>query len=381
MSIARRQDIKGSYISYFSNLVKSHGGINLAQGVPGFDPPSGLLTILGNIKAQKEHQYAPGTGHKYLLEQLKDLYQDKYDPEKSNFFVVNGATEAISLIYTMLFRRYKSDLKVLALSPAYESYIYLPSIFNNDLYCEPLESSGKINIDRIEEIISTRNIKLMFICSPGNPWGTITGKDEMRSVLRICEAHKCYVIIDSVYREIYFSKEAPWYPTESISEYIFYVNSFSKLFSITGWRIGYLLSHIKNMADLKSVHDYIGLSSPTPLQIAIAQFLRDNRKEADKYISGLRETIALNYKTQSKRLSDHGFKIPIHDGGYFIWACCPDEISNDMDFAIDLYNCQKTAIIPGSHFGREWDRFIRINIALPPEILDRGIKSICKYIS
>ncbi len=380
MNIANAIDIRGSYISYFSNLVKKHGGINLAQGIPGFAPPAKLLEILSGIKHQRAHQYAPGTGNLELLEQLRKKYAGRYNHEVSDFFIVNGATEAISLIYTYLYFLHKHELKVLTFSPAYESYIHLPRLFGNEVFFTTVSDNGKIDLELFERKIVTEKIKLVFLCSPGNPRGWIIDKVTLSTMCDICEQNKCYMIIDAVYSELPFSSELPWYPTDRISRFVFYINSFSKLFSITGWRIGYLLAHLDNMAALEDIHDYIGLSSPAPLQAAIAGFIKDPVCQKE-YLDEIRKLISQNYLMQSARLSDQGFYIPSIKGGYFIWARCPEKVGSGVEFAINLYNNQQTAVIPGKHFGREWENYIRINIALPPDILEAGINRVCDAVS
>ncbi len=377
MLIARKDDIKGSYISYFSNLVKTYGGYNLAQGIPGFDPPAKLLDILASIRAQRAHQYAPGTGNLALLDQLRSRYAGRYDPDQADFFIVNGATEAISLIYTMLYKRYGPDLNCMAFSPAYESYIHLPGIFGNRVIFQKYEEDGGIDTVKLERNIKKNQVKLLFLCSPGNPWGVITNRTTLESLVDICECNACYLIIDAVYDEFYYTGTRPYYPTERVTPYVFYVNSFSKLFSITGWRVGYLLSHHQNMPELRHVHDYIGLSSPAPFQVALAEYLSD-AKDQERYVTSVRSALIANYTTQHQRLADHGFSIPRHDGGYFIWARCPDEYHSGIDFAVALYNKTQTAVIPGAHFGKEWDRYIRINMALPSDILKAGVERVCR---
>jgi aminotransferase len=374
--IARKEDISGSYISYFSTLVKTYGGINLAQGIPGFNPPDKLLEILSEIQKTNIHQYAPGTGNIDLLNKIRKNYQNDYNKDISDFFVVTGATEAISLIYTYLNRKFKDNFNVMAFSPAYESYTNLPKIFGNKLYLQDFDSNNEICLHTLENNIKQREIKLLFLCSPGNPWGKIIDKNTLNSIIEICTKYSCYLIVDAVYSELYFNEEKPYYPTNKINEYIFYVNSFSKLFSITGWRIGYFLCSQTHFTELKSIHDYIGLSSPAPLQVAIAKFM-DETEEKEKYVSNLRKKISDNFFTQSKRLLELDFELPKHDGGFFIWAKCPAHITSGLDFGINLYNQTKTAIIPGIHFGNEFENYIRINIALPKEILEEGITNIC----
>jgi aspartate/methionine/tyrosine aminotransferase len=371
--------ITGSHISYFSTLVKTHGGINLAQGIPGFQPPERLLEILAEALPEFVHQYAPPTGNLMLLERLDEMYAGRYNPETSRFFVVNGATEAISLIYTYLNRSLGDRLKVLAFSPAYESYIHLPKIFGNPLVCQNLNADGSIDLPALERTIDEENITLMFISSPGNPWGIIPDRATMQAVSELCERKRCYLIIDAVYSEIWFGNEQPWYPTTQLSPWVFFVNSFSKLLSVTGWRLGYFLTHHFHFQRLKEMHDYIGLCSPAPFQEAIARYLMEP-EDVIRYTESLRSRISSNYRVRKAQLETHGFSIPHHQGGYFIWARCPEHILSGVRFAVDLYNHYRTAIIPGKHFGDAWDQYIRINMAMPEEVVDAGVNAICEAI-
>ncbi|HRZ43095.1 MAG TPA: pyridoxal phosphate-dependent aminotransferase [Bacteroidales bacterium] len=373
--LANKSDVKGSWIGYFSNLVKTYGGINMAQGIPGFQPPEELLDILAEIRNEPIHQYAPGTGNLELLRCLRMRYQGRYNPDEAGFFILNGATEAISLVYTMLYHHLGSNLRPMALSPAYESYLYLPAIFHHQVHLVTMPEQPAMLPALLEQEIREHCINLLFLSSPGNPWGRVIPKETLAEIIRICEANRCNLILDAVYSELYFGEKKPDYPLDGISEYVFYVNSFSKLLSVTGWRLGYLLAHHSHFDALKGIHDYIGLSSPAPLQAAIAAFMQ-NPDHVNGYAASIRGIIRQNFLKFSPMLQQAGFYLPPHDGGYFIWCRCPDHIPSGTDFAVDLYNKTQTAIIPGIHFGRDWERYIRINIAQPAELLTEGFVHI-----
>jgi hypothetical protein len=133
MSVDSDIEIKGSLISYFSNLVKKNGGINLAQGIPGFMPPQELIESLSEVSFKNYHQYAPGTGNAYIISFLESRY--RIAESDSKILITNGATEAISLIYNYLMSVIESDsFNVAAFSPAYESYIHLPRIFGHGFW-------------------------------------------------------------------------------------------------------------------------------------------------------------------------------------------------------------------------------------------------------
>lgn len=365
---------EGSYISFMSNKVKQHGGINLAQGIPGYQPPKELLNILVNITYDNIHQYAPGIGDIKLLEQLVKNYQ-KYHPFTiNNFLVVQGATEAISLLYIYFSGIIKEKFSVLAFDPVYESYNNLPGIFNHNFVCFPLESNTTLNFDKLEKEIVSTNVKLIFVSSPGNPYGKTWSKEELDKIIALSEKHDFYIIFDAVYKELYFN-EPPHIPLDNFNERLFYVNSFSKLFSITGWRIGYFIAHEKHMKNIRSIHDYIGLCAPSLLQKAIAEYLEQHQFGKD-YVAELRKQLNTSYKLMSNALLKLGFEIPETSGGYFVWAKLPEQYKDGFKFTIDLWEQEKVAVIPGEHFSKNCSDYIRFNIAREMSEVKEGLKRI-----
>jgi aminotransferase len=366
---------KGSLISYMSNLVKSQGGINMAQGIPAFEPPAELLEILKNSVFDNIHQYAPGRGNKLLLEQLAGFYKLTTD----NFLIVNGATEAISLLFTYIISKTDYPFSVLAFHPSYESYKNLSSIHKLPFISFPINAANNIDFELLEEKITTHTVKIVLVASPGNPHGRIWTKEEMDQLVQLSEKLGFYLILDAVYDQLYFN-EAPYFPIESIQSNIFYVNAFSKLLSITGWRLGYLMTQPAIVDEIAAIHDYTGLSSPSVLQQSLAFYL-DKYNFGKEYTAALREKVKANYMQLEQELIQLGFTVFPAQGGYFIWAQLPKGFTDGFEFAIDLYEKQKVAVIPGIHFSEEAGSFIRINIARHPYEISMAIAKLKKYIS
>lgn len=364
----------GSYISFMSNKVKTSGGINFAQGIPGFDPPKELTDILGSIAGNKIHQYAPGSGNEELLSLLVKKHHKHFPFTKDDFLIVQGATEALSLIFTYLNNEINGSFSALAFDPVYESYKYLPGIFNKKFVTFSFEKNGSIDFKWLREVCETQNVHIIFLASPGNPYGKIWSKKDMQELVKLSNELEIYLIIDAVYQELYFDTK-PYIPIEKFNEYIFYVNSFSKTFSITGWRIGYLAAHQEHMQKIKSIHDYIGLCAPSVLQEAIVQYCK-KFNFGEKYIQSVRDRLTENYLLVSTELTKLGFTIPKIKGGYFVWAELPDAVYDGFKFAIDLYDEQKVAVIPGEHFSDKAKGFIRINIAREKAEIIEGLERI-----
>ncbi|MFA6400674.1 MAG: pyridoxal phosphate-dependent aminotransferase [Salinivirgaceae bacterium] len=366
---------QGSLISYMSNLVKAQGGINLAQGIPAFEPPAELLEMLKNISFDNVHQYASGRGNQMLLEQLARFYKVPYN----QFLIVNGATEAISLLFTFFKKKIQQPYSVLAYNPAYESYKNLSHIFNLPFHSFPLTADNSIDFNLLSKTIKDQSVKLVLVASPGNPLGKIWTKEEVLSLVQLSEELSFYIVFDAVYDQLYF-ENSTYFPIDKIPPQVFYVNAFSKLLSITGWRIGYLMAQPQIIDEIAAIHDYTGLSSPSVLQQALAFYL-DKYNFGKEYAEGLRERIKDNYYQMENELTKLGFKVIQAQGGYFIWAQLPEDLTDGFQFAIDLYEKQKVAVIPGIHFSEDAGAFIRINIARHPYEISMAIGKIKKYMT
>ena len=349
---------EGSYISFMSNKVKTYGGINLAQGIPGFEPPEELLDELSRVAHLSVHQYAPGNGNDELLNLLVNHYR-KF--KKEDFLITNGATEAVSLLYTYFNNTLTKPYSALAFEPVYESYKKLPEIFNDAFIPFSLTESGDIDFERLENVCMQNNTKIIFLNTPGNPLGKIWTRNEVLKIFEMARKLDIYIIVDAVYQELYFN-EKPYNPIYDFSDQVFYVNSFSKVFSITGWRIGYMIASQKHMQAIKSVHDYTGLCVPSVLQNALVAYLKSHNW-GDSYITYLRSALQESFSVLKTGLEDLGFYIPEIEGGFFIWARLPAGWNDGFQFAMQLYEQEKVAVIPGEHFSVEKKNYIRFNIA------------------
>ncbi|MDA3820496.1 MAG: pyridoxal phosphate-dependent aminotransferase [Candidatus Delongbacteria bacterium] len=363
-----------SWISYFSNLVKEYGGINLAQGIPGFSPPSDLLDILQQTATQQVHQYAPGPGNKQLREHIYNMYQHKINRNETSLLVCNGATEAIHLLY-MSFHEPGKKLKAAAFAPVYESYFHLPRLYG-DMFqsLEMLNDEAEMQ-HRLEDFFEAYRPDVFFVNSPGNPHGFVLEKSVFDKLSDLSVNFGCQVIIDAVYDRLCFDGEA-YYPFNKLSPNLFYVNSFSKLYSITGWRIGYFFCHHSIYNKISDIHDYTGLSAPSVLQESLARFMNES-SQAINYVAETKHKLSENFKHAKTTLTNAGFNVPKTGGGYFIWAKLPDGMPDGIDFAKNLYDTCKTAVIPGEHFGKDYKRYIRINIARDNKELKNGLMYIC----
>lgn len=369
---------KGSLISYFSTLVKQHGGINLAQGIPGFNPPKELRDELKNISHENIHQYPPGIGNFALTEQLLYFYSNHYPLKKENMLILQGATEALFLIFLFVMRQTKKSFTTLSFSPPYESYRQLPKQFGMPFIEIDPDDNGNLPLEKIAQHIEKDNVKLIYLASPGNPHGQVFSKDNIDAVADLCQQKKCFLVFDAVYQTLFYGSK-PYTPLAKLNPYLFVVDGFSKWFSITGWRVGFLMHDEAHCADLRSLHDYTGLCTNSVLQETLARYI--TKYDFGKlYSENLRKNLAENYRFASEKLIAMGFNCRKSDGGYFVWAELPPRFLNGFEFAVNLFEKQKVAIVPGIHFSENAENIVRFNIARPLPELASGMERLNEFL-
>jgi aspartate/methionine/tyrosine aminotransferase len=368
---------KGSLISYFSNRVKKEGGINLAQGTPGFPPPTELLHLLkADADNVKFHQYAPGNGNFRLLELLEGRFSALAPIGLDNLLVVQGATEGIFLAFFYLTTLLERPYSVLSLDPVYESYPRLAGMFNIPFLYADFEPDLSIDFDKLERTIKTNNVGVVFVTSPGNPLGKTWNRDEMSRLMELSRAHDFYIIFDAVYKDIYFGEE-PFNPLSFNYEKLFYIDSFSKMLSITGWRIGYMITSKNHMERIRGMHDYTGLCAPSILQESIARYLSENRY-GEEYIKSVRSKCRQAYSVMKGELDSLGFQVAETDGGYFMWARLPEtgKYADAFEFALSLYKETGVGVVPGENFSETKSDYIRMNIGTELSVIHDAIERI-----
>ncbi|HSW61320.1 MAG TPA: pyridoxal phosphate-dependent aminotransferase [bacterium] len=368
----------GSLISYMSNLVKAHGGINCAQGIPGFAPPRELLDKLVEVTAGNVHQYSAGNGYPQLRDIISSKLTCSAGLESANVLITNGATEAISTIYLYLRQMFKESMTTLSFDPVYESYSNLPKIYGDRFISQSPCDDGSFDMELLEKTVKNEKVRLVILCTPGNPYGRIWKKNEIDSIHGICRKNGVFFLIDAVYSDLYFNEKA-YLPFEKMDENLFVVSAFSKMLSITGWRIGYIISARQHIDNIAKIHDYTGLCAPSLLQVAIAEYLKENNSGA-KYLEELRKNLVASFNKALGVLENSGFVTPPVDGGYFIWTQIPSKFDNGLDFAMELYKSRKVGVVPGIHFSENGGRMIRISIAKPVDEISQAVEKIREFV-
>ncbi|MFO7889784.1 MAG: pyridoxal phosphate-dependent aminotransferase [bacterium] len=369
----------GSLISYFSQLAEKKGGINLAQGIPGFSPPSKLIDILNKViyESPKNHQYPNGNGEPELVECISHYYSPYQKITSENILITQGATEAVSLVFLYFTDNGEKNFSVLSFDPPYESYPALCDLHHLPFHYFDYNDDLTVDFSRLEKVIRENEVKLAIVTSPGNPLGKIWTKEELTRLDHLSKKHECYLLFDGVYKDLYFDTP-PFLPLELENERLIYVDSFSKTLSITGWRIGYIIAEESIMEKLKGIHDFTGLCAPSVLQKAITRYLKEYNF-GEEYSKDLRETLNHSFTLFTRKLKTTPLQIPEIKGGYFLWAGLPDSCPDGFSFAQDLFDKTKVAVVPGENFSPYKKNYVRLNFVQKLEIIEEAGERIANF--
>jgi methionine transaminase len=259
-----------------SQLAEQHGAINLSQGFPDFQPPDRLVDLVAAHLRAGRNQYAPMAGvgvlREAIAEKLKDLYAVHADPD-AEITVTPGATEAL---FAAIHAVVRAGDEVVVLDPAYDSYEPAVALAGGRTVRVPLvPPSFSIDWSRLESVLSDRT-RLVILNSPHNPSGAVLRDADLAELAAMLRPYGCYVLSDEVYEHIVFEgRHSTVLANPELKERSFAVFSFGKTYHATGWKVGYAVAPRALTAELRKIHQYLTFAAVTPLQHALADFLRE----------------------------------------------------------------------------------------------------------
>ena len=266
-----------------SKLAAEHNAINLSQGFPDFESSAELISLVNKYMQKGFNQYAPMPGlmslREILAQKTEALYGTKYDPE-TEITITAGATQAI---YTAIAAMIRENDEVIIFEPAYDCY--QPAIELNGgktIYLQLKAPDYTIDFSELQKVFNHRT-RMIIINTPHNPTGSVLSADDMKKMEKIVSGSDTVIISDEVYEHIIFDgqqhQSAARFPI--LAERSFIISSFGKTFHTTGWKIGYCVAPKNLMAEFRKVHQFLVFAVNTPIQHALAEFL----KNKDNYIS------------------------------------------------------------------------------------------------
>jgi aspartate/methionine/tyrosine aminotransferase len=345
----RAEGFTESVIREMTRLCQAYNAINLAQGFPDFDPPVKVKNAASRAIQQGHNQYSTTHGVPHLRQAVAhkmSTYNHIPCDADDNVTVTCGTTEG--MIASLLALLDPGD-EVAIFEPFYENY-GPDSILSGAKcrYVELEEPSFKIEEENLKEAFS-RKTKAVIINTPHNPTGRVFTRHELELIRDLCIDYDSFAITDEIYEHIIYEggKHISIASLDGMDNRTITISGFSKTYSATGWRVGYVIAPKKLTGAVRKVHDFLTVCAPTPLQEACITAL----KLPSSYYRDLRNLYAKSRKLLLQTLEDASFNCTIPEGAYYIWTDIRRTgFKDDRKLAEHLIRKIGVGSVPGSSF-------------------------------
>jgi len=373
----RTENFTDSVIRRMTRVSNQFGAVNLSQGFPDFDPPKEILERLKELSLEGPHQYPITWGAQNFREALAAKQEhfsgQKIDPE-TEITVTCGSTEA--MMSAMMTVCNPGD-KVVIFSPFYENY-GADTILSG---AEPIYVSLKppaydFDPAELEDAVKQEGVKALVLCNPSNPSGKVFSEKELRFIADLAVKYDIYVITDEVYEHIIYAPYKQTYLSTlpGMRERTLLCSSLSKTYSITGWRLGYVIASPEITERVKKVHDFLTVGAAAPLMEAAVVGLRfgdDYYRELQAHYTHMRDLFC-------RGLDDIGLLYTKPQGAYYVMVDISEfGYDNDTAFCEALAEKVGVGAVPGSSFFREPEhRYMRLHFAKRDETLNAALERL-----
>ena len=380
----RVQEFTDSVIRRMTRISDEHGAINLSQGFPDFDPPQEIMDALAKAAHEGPHQYSITFGAKNFRDALAKKQGKAIGREinpDTEIVVTCGGTEA--MMATMMTICNSGD-KVMVFSPFYENYGADAILSGAEpIYIPLVPPTYDFDIKLIEDGFK-QGAKAIIICNPSNPCGKVFTEEELLAIGKLAVQYDAFCVTDEVYEHMVYApnKHTCMASLPGMYEHTITCNSLSKTYSITGWRLGYVIGPAEVIEATKKVHDFLTVGAAAPLQEAATvglNFTEDYYKELLEKYTAKRDYFLAGL--------DHiGLKHNIPQGTYFVMLDIQEFLDlpqfsgyTDLEFCEWMIKYIGVAAVPGSSFFREEvNNLIRLHFAREEKTLDEALARLAK---
>lgn len=346
----RLTHLRESTIREMTRLALEHGAVNLAQGFPDFPPPPEVIAAAHAAIDAGHNQYAVTWGIKPLRDalsaKLRERYALDYDPER-HVVVTCGVTEAIT---AALLAAVDPGGEVVIIEPFHENYLPAATFAGASAVFHALRPPHNVlDPDELRRAFGPRT-RAILVNSPHNPSGRVFTREELEGIARLCVEHDVVAITDEIYDRILYDgrSHVPLATLPGMAERTITIGGLGKTFAVTGWRLGYACALGPLASALRTVHDFLTICAPAPLQHAAVAAMA----LPETYY----EQLVRDYEVRRARmmgiLAEHGFRAEPPEGAYYVLTDFGPlaGIGDDHAVARHLIREVGVAVVPGSSF-------------------------------
>ncbi|MBO6165152.1 MAG: aminotransferase class I/II-fold pyridoxal phosphate-dependent enzyme [Eubacterium sp.] len=377
----RTNGFTDSVIRRMTRVANKFGAINLSQGFPDFDPPYEIVKRLQDISLIGPHQYPITWGAKNFRDALakkQERFMGRTINPESEILVTCGSTEAM---ITAMLTVVNPGEKVIVFSPFYENYGADAILSGAEPIYVPLNPPNFSFDPEVLEDAFKQHPKALVLCNPSNPSGKVFTYDELKIISDLAIRYDTFVITDEVYEHIVYEGNKHVYINSlpGMYERTISCSSLSKTYSITGWRLGYLIAPPEITERAKKVHDFLTVGAAAPLMESAVVGLNF----PDSYYDELKAHYTHMKNHFLSGLKSLGFNYTEPQGAYFVLIDVSEYgVKDDLHFSEWLAENVGVAAVPGSSFFKEdINNYIRLHFAKKDETLNEALERLSTFHS
>ncbi len=370
--------IKPSGIRKFFDIANSiEDCISLGVGEPDFETPWHITEEGIYSLEQGRTFYTSNQGLPELREEIAKWNKRKYnlDYSKEEIIITCGGSEAIDIA---LRATLNPGDEVIILEPNYVCYepdIILAGGVPIKIKLKN-ENEFRLTSEELESVITSKT-KILLMNYPNNPTGAIMNKSDLEKIAKVIIKHDLLVITDEIYSELtYEGKHFSIGALPGMRDRTITINGFSKTYSMTGWRLGYVMGPRVIIDQVKKIHQFVVMSAPTISQYAGLEALRNG----DNDIERMKKEYDKRRKYLLKEFNRLGLPCFEPKGAFYIFPDIRKYKMSSEEFATELLNKEHVVVVPGTAFGDSGEGFVRISYAYSLDALKEAIKRIERFI-
>lgn len=380
-------DIQESFLNKWDSTVKNEisRGENILQfnlGQPDFACPDFVKNIIAGTKDKERNNFYNHTGGTDRARDAIAMFQKKVfglKYTKEEVIVTNGAKEALFLSLAAILN---ADDEVVIIAPYWPSYIEMVKFLGGVPIVVNTRQNFYPDVEGIKKAVSEKT-KAIIINNPNNPTGVVYGKKELSDIASLAVENDLVVIADEVYNCTIFDnvRHTSIASFPGMRERTVIIDSFSKMLSMAGYRLGYAMSSKEMIDDMIKIKSNINGNTNSFFQIVLEEVILNHFDELVGFIDSTTNEYKARRDFVCEKLADMKVDFIRPDGTFYIFAKIPEKMNmKSQEFAKELLEKTGVAVAPGIFFGKDFDDHFRISFGASMESLEEGMKRMGKFL-
>ncbi len=351
--------------------------VHMEVGEPDFSTPEPIIEAGRQALADGRTHYTPATGLPELRQAITRHYQQRYglDIDPGRVVVTPGASGALQLLMSVLINPGDGVLLADPGYPCNRNFVHLVGGEPQSLEVDA-DTGYQLNAALIEQNWQS-NTRAVMVASPSNPTGTMLSREELREIYQVVRQRNGFLIVDEIYQGLIYGAEG--HTALEVSVDLFVINSFSKYYGMTGWRLGWLVAPEEQIDAIDRLAQNIFLAAPTLAQYAALQAFS---AETAEILEQRRDIFRQRRDYLLPALEGLGFRFSVRpQGAFYLYGDCSQHTKDSAAFAHDLLEQMGVAVTPGMDFGENAPaRHLRFAYTTDMGRLQEGVRRIRQFV-